>query len=133
MLAPHASRVQGSPSSQLIGGPDWQLPFTHASLTVHALPSLQALLLLTWVQLPVAVHMSSVQALPSSQMPPATCVQVPVVGSHTSVVHGSPSLQSAAPPHRGTSGTALDAVRLRVPPDTPCPWSGTEASKTTPL
>jgi hypothetical protein len=116
----HVSVVQPFPSSQFGGGPPVQVPLTHVSPVVQALPSLQAFVLLTCLQPTAGSHESVVHGFPSSQLsvgPPThvppehaspvvqafpslqelllfTCLQ-PAVGSHESVVQTLPSLHEA--------------------------------------
>lgn len=61
------SSVHGLASSQLGPGPDWQVPLTQTSPTVHAFPSLHEAELLVWTQPVAGLQVSSVQPLPSSQ------------------------------------------------------------------
>ncbi len=62
------SSVHGLLSKQTSTAPDWQLPPAQASPLVHALLSLQATVLLAFWQPRTALHVSVVQALPSSQL-----------------------------------------------------------------
>ena len=117
------SSVQTFPSSQLGAGPPTQAPAEQVSPVVHASPSLQGAVLLTWVQPVAGSQPSSVHTFPSSQLavepptqtPPTqaspvvqpspslqgavllTCVQ-PLAGSQLSSVHTFPSSQSGAGP-----------------------------------
>lgn len=84
------SVVQRLPSSQSLLGPGTQLPPVQASPTVHALPSVQATVLLLEVQPLRGSHVSTVQGLPSLQVTAVPGWQEPV--AHTSpVVHALPS------------------------------------------
>jgi hypothetical protein len=56
------------PGSQEIGVPGTQVPPEQLSPTVHMLPSSQPAVLLSWTQPLAALHESSVQTLPSSQL-----------------------------------------------------------------
>src|SRR5439155_1449397 len=112
------SSVHTFPSSQLSAGPPAHTPPLHASFVVHALPSSQGAVLFVWTQPVAGLQLSSVQALPSSQLgarppthtpPPHASLMVqafpsshgavlfvwthPVVGLQLSSVQGLPSLQ----------------------------------------
>jgi hypothetical protein len=63
----HESSVQGSPSSQVGGGPPTQTPSLQASFAVQALPSSQDAALGAFMQPSTGSQESSVQGLPSSQ------------------------------------------------------------------
>ncbi len=66
--ASQLSLVQPLPSLQGMAGPATHAPRLHWSPPVHTLPSLQAALLLLWLQPVMGVQMSSVHTLPSSQL-----------------------------------------------------------------
>jgi hypothetical protein len=90
----HASLVQGLPSLQLRAMPPRQTPAEHTSPSVHALPSLQAAVLLAWTQPLAGTQESVVHGLPSSQLRAVPGRQVPA--EHLSpVVHALPSSQVA--------------------------------------
>jgi hypothetical protein len=86
------SSVQGLPSSQLGPAPPTQLPPAQVSPVVHALPSLQAAVLLLCVQPVAGLQASSVHTLLSSQFvgPPGTHVPLEQASP---VVHAFPSEQ----------------------------------------
>ena len=60
--------LQNSPSSHVSGVPDWQLPVWHVSSPLQRSASAQGVSFVTigWVQVPPALHSSSVQTSPSS-------------------------------------------------------------------
>jgi hypothetical protein len=98
----HASVVHGLLSLQLIAGPGEQVPASHSSSCVHALPSLQAVPSgagACW-QPPVVEQVSVVHGSLSAQSSPMPAVHVPV--SHASAPlqalpsrHGVPSVAGA--------------------------------------
>ena len=126
------SAVHSLPSSQLGALPGTQLPLAQMSMTVHALPSVQKLLLLVKVQ-PLVVSQASVvhglpslqaTALPLAQLPPvqvSPLVQAlpsvhgklllaltqPLAELHESLVHSLPSSQLGALP-----GTQLPPAQV---------------------
>lgn len=59
--------MQGFPSLQLIAVPDLQTPPTQVSPVVHAFPSLQGFVFAVFTHPVVALHVSFVHTLPSSQ------------------------------------------------------------------
>ena len=75
VLGSHVSVVQALPSSQLLGEPPTHRPDLQPSASVQALPSSHGTL-----------------------SAPAGWTQLPVLGSHASVVHGLPSSQAMALP-----------------------------------
>src|SRR5258706_36087 len=78
VAALHESVVQTLLSLQAsVPAPGWQLPPPQVSPAVHASPSLQAAVLLVWVQPSASVHESVVQMLPSSQLGPEPPTQAP--------------------------------------------------------
>jgi hypothetical protein len=64
----HESFVHTLPSSQFGAAPPTHTPPAHVSLVVHALPSLQALVLFAWAQPVAGTHESFVHTLASSQL-----------------------------------------------------------------
>src|SRR5262245_22801283 len=62
------SAVQGLPSSQLRAGPPVHTPLRHTSMVVQKLPSSQGAALGVCTQPVVALQVSSVHTLPSSQL-----------------------------------------------------------------
>jgi hypothetical protein len=88
------SSVQPLLSSQLRAAPPTQAPAAHVSLVVQALPSLQAAVLLVWVQPVVGSQASSVQPLASLQSGAGPPTQLPPAQA-SSVVQALPSLQGA--------------------------------------
>ena len=62
------SSVHGLPSVHARIAPGLQAPPAHVSLVVQTLPSVQAAVLLLWVQPATVSHASSVQILPSAQL-----------------------------------------------------------------
>ena len=64
----HVSSVHGLPSSQLRAVPPTQVPPSHMSLVVQALPSSHEAVLLVCTQPDVGSHVSSVHTLPSLQL-----------------------------------------------------------------
>jgi len=90
------SSVQTLPSSQLGAGPPTQAPAEQVSPVVHASPSLQCAVLLTWVQPVAESQLSSVHTFPSSpQMRAGPPTHVPPAQA-SPVVQASPSLQGDA-------------------------------------
>src|SRR6185503_7865111 len=88
------SLVHRFPSSQLGGGPPTHAPPAQVSAVVHALPSLQAAVLLTCTQPLAARQESFVQTLPSSQLGAVPAWHEPV--THVSTpLQASLSVQSA--------------------------------------
>ena len=87
------SSVQTLPSSQLGGGPPTQLPPLQWSLVVQASLSLHGAVLLMWVQPVLAVQLSVVHGLPSSQLGGEPPVQMPA-WQVSLVVQALPSSQS---------------------------------------
>ena len=86
LVESHASEVHGLPSLQMAAAPLTHAPAAQASPTVHALPSEQPIVLLTWAQPPAALQESVVHGLPSSQLMAAPGMQPPP--EHTSpLVH----------------------------------------------
>ena len=69
--------MQGFPSSQLKGLPEWQTPPPQLSLSLHTLLSEQLAVLALWVQPEALAHASSVQGLPSSQLTALPGTQLP--------------------------------------------------------
>jgi hypothetical protein len=120
----HESSVHGLLSVQSSAVPAWQLPPEQISPVVHAFPSLQGFVLLSWTQplpgsqessvhgllslqfgvpapgwqLPPPHASPRVQALPSSQGFVLLSWTHPLPGSHASSVHGLLSLQFGVPP-----------------------------------
>lgn len=90
----HESLVQELASLQFAGEPLTQTPPLQASPTVHALPSLQALVLFTKTHPTPLWQLSLVQGFPSLQTGGAPPTQSPPA-QVSPVVHGSPSLQEA--------------------------------------
>jgi hypothetical protein len=86
------SSVQGLLSLQFGAGPPWQLPRPHVSPVVHALPSLQGLVLSEWAHPVGASQESLVHGLLSSQFGGGPPLQVPPP-QVSPVVHALPSLQ----------------------------------------
>ena len=79
LLVLHESNVHKLPSAQVFGVPLTQAPLVQMSPAVHALPSLQALVLFVCVQPVLGLQLSLVHALPSSQLMFAPATQlVPV-------------------------------------------------------
>ena len=93
--ATHASSVHGSPSEQVTRAPPTHWPPSHASLSVHASPSLHGPATGGAVQPTPAVQVSAVQGLLSSQSIEAPPAQVPS-RQVSAIVHGSLSSQSPA-------------------------------------
>jgi len=88
------SVVQTFESSQFGGAPPTQAPALQVSLVVQALPSSQEAVLLVLTQPRTESHVSSVHALPSSQLGGAPPTQTPAL--HVSfVVQALPSSQAA--------------------------------------
>jgi hypothetical protein len=71
------SVVQGLLSLQFGPGPETQAPPPHVSPIVHAFPSSQGLVLLTWTHPVAGLHESSVQGLLSSHAAGAPLLQTP--------------------------------------------------------
>jgi hypothetical protein len=129
------SVVHSFPSLQVGGGPPTHIPPEQVSFVVQALPSLQALALLTCTQPVAGLQESSVQPLPSSQLGGAPGTQAPPEQTsptvqalpslqaaellvktqtppwHVSVVHGLPSLH-------GFAGHSMQPP-IGVPPQAP--------------
>jgi hypothetical protein len=89
----HVSVVQTLPSLQFNGTPT-HVPALQVSLMVQRLPSLQGVPLSGVKTQPLAVHVSLVQGLLSLHVD--ELAHVPISTSHTSAVHGRPSLHPAA-------------------------------------
>jgi hypothetical protein len=88
------SSVQMFPSSQVSGGPPTHTPPKQVSPVVQALPSLHALVLLTYTHPEAGLQESSVQALPSSQVSGGPPTHAPP--EHVSpVVQALPSLHGS--------------------------------------
>jgi hypothetical protein len=86
----HTSAVQALLSLQFFGAPGWHAPLLQASSSVHALPSLQGVVLFTAIQLPLTTSQKSlVQALLSLHTF-GVLEQTPLL--HTSIVQELPSL-----------------------------------------
>ncbi len=94
------SSVHGLPSSQFLGEPDLHAPPPQMSPPVHASPSLHAVVLggkahLPPVQLSSVQGFASLQSLGLVQLPPQLVIglntQLPLLGSHASLVHASAS------------------------------------------
>src|SRR5438876_760846 len=117
------SSVQTVPSSQLARGSSDLCPPLQASLVVQALPSLQGGVLLACTQPVVALQLSSVQTLPSSQLGAGPPTHRPALQVSVSV-HAFPSLQAAlllvwAQPVDGlqvSSVLSLPAAAVRAAP-----------------
>jgi hypothetical protein len=92
-LGEQESLVQRLASSQLSAGPGWQEPPEQVSLAVHALPSLQAAVLLVKTQPVSELQESSVQTLESAQFNTDPGTQVPPA-QVSLAVHALPSLQA---------------------------------------
>src|SRR5213078_4013955 len=119
------SSVQTLPSSQLGGAPPTQRPPLQASLVVQALPSLQGRVLLACTQPVVALQLSSVQPLPSSQLGAGPPTHRPALQVSFSV-HAFPSLQAAlllvwAQPVDGLQVSSVQSSQLRATPPMHCP------------
>lgn len=77
LIGSQASVVQGFPSSQVLGAPGAHWPVTHASPTVHTLPSEQASVVTAFTQPKIASQLSIVQGLPSLQAGAAPPMHAP--------------------------------------------------------
>src|SRR5207247_9008195 len=111
------SAVEPLPSSQFGGGRPTQRPPLQASLVVQALPSLHGRALLACSQPVVALQLSSVQTLPSSQLGAGPPTHRPALQVSFSV-QAFPSLQAAlslvwAQPVAGLQVAAGQALRSR--------------------
>jgi hypothetical protein len=136
----HESSVQLSRSAQLGGAPPTHTPLEQASPVVQALPSLHALVLLTYWHPNTGSQLSSVQAFPSPHVggappthtPPAHVSPVvhalpslhgsllfvntqPIAGSHVSVVQTLPSLHASGGPPTHTPAAHTSFVVQAFP------------------
>jgi hypothetical protein len=90
----HVSSVQALPSSQFGAEPPTHAPPEHASPIVQALPSSHDAVLLECTQPDAGLHVSSVQALPSSQFGAEPATHTPAEQA-SPVVHALPSSHDA--------------------------------------
>ena len=106
----HASRALHATGFEPTQVPDWQV-----SVWVHALPSLQAAVLLVKTQPEAGLHVSVVQTLPSSQTTAVPPHMPPLQASR--VVHTLPSLHglaSFAVKTQPVAGLQLSSVQERA-------------------
>jgi hypothetical protein len=106
------SSVQALPSSHTTGFEPAHVPASHASVCVQASPSVQALLSsFVYSQPDAGLHVSSVQALPSSQVSGFEPVQAPATQVSVCV---QASLSSQAVPSRGTQVSLIHDPAAQV-------------------